>query len=165
MENGRLNGTAKSAFCIDAVELSDDDAVQAGLTRQEIDIAIHDILERNLFRPLGSPGGPYRLVLRAAENRIVLEIRLSDSSLHGQLMLSLTPLRRVIRDYQAVCESYSQALSESALTRLEAIDHGRRSLHDEGARLLMERLQGRIDLDFDTARRLFTLVSAICRKA
>ena len=158
-------GTANPAFCITTVDLSDDDAVQSGVTRQEIDTAIHDILERNLFRPVGSQGGPYRLVLRTAENRIVLEIRLADSSLHGQLMLSLTPLRRVIRDYQAVCESYSQALSESALTRLEAIDHGRRSLHDEGARLLMGRLQGRIELDFDTARRLFTLISAICHKA
>jgi uncharacterized protein (UPF0262 family) len=70
----------------------------------------------------------------------------------------------VLRDYQAVCQSYHAAARESHIMRLEAVDHGRRGLHDEGARLLMERLQDRIEVDFATARRLFTLVSALCSK-
>jgi uncharacterized protein (UPF0262 family) len=132
--------------------------------RQEAEIAIRDILEGNLFRPKGSPGGPYRLVLKIAENRLVLEIRLSDFTEHGRLWLSLTPFGRVLRDYQTVCGTYYVAARESQLARLEALDHGRRSLHDEGARLLMERLRERVELDFATARRLFTLVLAVCAK-
>jgi uncharacterized protein (UPF0262 family) len=161
---GALIGTANSAYRIMAIELSDGLAAHSALIRQETQIAIHDILEHNQFRPKGSPGGPYRLVLQVAENRLVLEISLSDFSSHGQMMLSLTPFRGVIREYQAVCESYSTAMRESHLTRLEAVDHGRRGLHDEGAQLLIERLQGRIEVDFDTARRLFTLISALCLK-
>ena len=147
-----------------AIELSDGMAAHSATIRQESQIAIHDILEGNLFRPKTSPGGPYRLLLRIAENRLVLEIRLADLTEHGRLILSLTPFRRVIREYQAVCEGYSSAMRESHLARIEAVDQGRRGLHDEGARLLMERLQGRIELDFETARRLFTLISALCLK-
>ncbi len=157
--------TADSGYRIMAIEFSDGLASRSPVIRQETQIAIHDILEHNLFRPKGSPGGPYRLVLQVSENRLVLEIRLSDLSVHGRLLLSLTPLRRVIREYQTVCGSYSAAMQEAHLTQLEAIDQGRRGLHDEGAQLLIRRLQGRIELDFGTARRLFTLISALCLKA
>ena len=155
---------AGSEYRIMAIELSDGVAAHSAMIRQETRIAIHDILERNLFRPRGSSGGPYRLLLKLAENRLVLEISLADFAGHGRMMLSLTPFRRVIREYQAVCESYSIAMRESHLARIEAVDQGRRGLHDEGAQLLMERLQGRIELDFETARRLFTLISALCLK-
>jgi uncharacterized protein (UPF0262 family) len=147
-----------------AIELSDGVDHHSAETRRETGIAIHDILEGNLFRPKGSPGGPYRLVLKTAENRLVLEIRLSDFSEHGRIALSLTPFGRVLKEYQAVCRTYHVADRESHLMRLEAVDHGRRGLHDEGARLLMERLRERVELDFGTARRLFTLVSALCSK-
>jgi uncharacterized protein (UPF0262 family) len=147
-----------------AIELSDGVTHHSPETRQDTEIAIHDMLESNLFRPRGSPGGPYRLVLKIAENRLVLEIKLSDATEHGRIALSLTPFSRVLRDYQAVCRTYHVAARESHLMRLEAVDHGRRGLHDEGARLLMERFGDRVELDFATARRLFTLVSALCAK-
>ena len=147
-----------------AIEFSDGVGHHSAETRRETEIAIHDILEGNLFRPKGSPGGPYRLVLKIAENRLVLEIRLSDQTEHGRIALSLTPFGRVLKDYQAVCQTWHVAARESHITRLEAVDHGRRGLHDEGARLLMERLEERVELDFATARRLFTLVSALCTK-
>ncbi len=143
-----------------AIELSDG-MDHSPETRQESAIAIRDILEGNLFRPKSSAGGPYRLVLKVSGNRLLLDIKLADFRDHGRLLLSLTPLRRVLRDYQTVCQTCHAAARESQVMRLEALDHGRRSLHDEGARMLMERLQDRIELDFATARRLFTLVSAL----
>jgi uncharacterized protein (UPF0262 family) len=147
-----------------AIELSEGVDHHSQEMRRETEIAIHDILEGNLFRPKGSPGGPYRLVLKIAENRLVLEIKLADFTGHGRIAMSLTPFSRVLRDYQAVCRTYHVAARESHIMRLEAVDHGRRGLHDEGARLLMERLGERAELDFGTARRLFTLVSALCTK-
>lgn len=136
----------------------------SGETRQETEIAIHDMLAGNLFRPRDSTGGPYRLVLGRGESGLVFDIGLADGTPHGRLLLSLTPFRRVLRDYEAVCRSYHSAVRESNLARLEAVDNGRRSLHDEGAQLVIERLGGRIELDFATARRLFTLISALCSK-
>lgn len=139
--------------------------VQSPEIVQEVKIAIHDVLEGNWFRPLASPGGPYRLILGTADNRLVFDIRLEDLSNHGRLLLSLTPFRGVLKEYQAVCRSYHSALHNGQLVRLEAVDHGRRGLHDEGAQLLIERLNGRIETDFATARRLFTLVSVLSLKA
>lgn len=133
-------------------------------TRQEAEIAIHDLLAGNLFRPRNSTGGPYRLMLARGEYGLSFEISLADGRPHGRLLLSLTPFRRVLREYDALCRSYHSAVRESHLARLEAVDNGRRSLHDEGAQLVIERLKGRIELDFATARRLFTLVSALCSK-
>jgi uncharacterized protein (UPF0262 family) len=127
---------------------------------QERKVAIYDLLGENHFHPKGSAGGPYHLVLRVAENRLVFDVRLSDGSAHGRVLLSLTPFKRVLKDYFAVCESYYAALRETP-SRLEAIDMGRRGLHDDGARLLRERLEGKIAIDFVTARRLFTLICAL----
>ena len=129
--------------------------------RQETEIAVHDILAGNLFRPNGSPGGPYRLVLSLSGNGLLLDIGLADGTPHGRLLLSLTPFRQVLKEYDAVCRSYHAAARESHLARLEAVDQGRRSLHDEGAHLVIDRLKGRIDVDFPTARRLFTLFAAL----
>jgi uncharacterized protein (UPF0262 family) len=104
-------------------------------------------------------------VLATVENRLVFDVRLTDGKRHGRVVLSLTPFHRVLKDYQALCQTYYAAVREAQVARLEAIDMGRRGLHDEGAELLRERLRGKIELDFATARRLFTLISALCLKA
>lgn len=124
-------------------------------------VAIRDLLAGNRFKPRGSPGGPYHLGLAIAENRLVFELRLADGSEHGRVMLSLTPFRRVVKDYFLVCESYYAAVRDGRAAQIEAIDMGRRGLHDDGARLLRERLKGKIEMDFATARRLFTLISVL----
>jgi len=123
--------------------------------------AIRDLLAENHFAPAGSNGGPYHLHLAIAENRLVFTIRLSDGHNHGRIVLSLNPFRRVVRDYFLICESYYDALREASRARVEALDMGRRGLHNEGSALLTERLKGKVDLDFETARRLFTLISVL----
>ena len=124
-------------------------------------VAIFDLLEENLFVPVGSDGGPYRLRLSVEENRLIFDIRLGDDAEHGKVMLSLTPFRRIIKDYFLICESYYDAIKSAAPAQIEAIDMGRRGLHNEGSTLLKERLSGKIDMDFDTARRLFTLICVL----
>ena len=127
---------------------------------QERKVAIYDLLGENHFEPKGSPGGPYHLVLGVAENRLVFDVRLSDGTEHGRVLLSLTPFKRVLKDYFQVCESYYEALRD-APSRLEAIDMGRRGVHNEGSRILMERLKEKVSMDMDTARRLFTLICVL----
>jgi uncharacterized protein (UPF0262 family) len=131
----------------------------------EREIALYDLVEDNSFRPAGSHGGPYRLVLGVEENRLCFEIHLAGGEHHGTVILSLTPFRRVIKDYWKVCDSYFKAIPDQPAARIEALDMGRRGLHDEGANILLERLKGKIDLDFDTARRLFTLICVLQLKA
>ena len=128
---------------------------------QERDIAIYDLLESNHFHPEGSPGGPYKLVLGIEENRLTFEIALEDDTAHGKIMLSLTPFRRVIKDYFLICESYFKAIRNAPPSQIEALDMGRRGLHDEGSVLLRERLKGKIEIDHDTARRIFTLICVL----
>ena len=128
---------------------------------QERDIAIYDLLEANSFHPEGSHGGPYRLVLGIEENRLIFDIRLENDTPHGKVMLSLTPFRRVIKDYFLICESYYKAIRDAPPSQIEALDMGRRGLHNEGSELLRERLAGKIEMDLDTARRLFTLICAL----
>jgi len=122
--------------------------------------AIRDLLAENRFAPGGAPGA-YRLLLSVAENRLVLDVTAADGTPRARHILSLTPLKRVVRDYFLVCESYYEAVRGGAPARIEAIDMGRRGIHNEGAGILADRLAGKIDLDFDTARRLFTLVCAL----
>lgn len=124
-------------------------------------IAIFDLLEENFFRPEGSEGGPYKLLLGLEENRLVFDIRLSDGAEHGKLLLSMTPFRRIVRDYFMICESYYEAIRHATTQQIEAIDMGRRGLHNEGSEVLKERLAGKVDVDFTTARRLFTLLCAL----
>jgi uncharacterized protein (UPF0262 family) len=153
--------TAQVSYRIDGVTL--DRATwtrRSAAIEQERKIAIHDLLAENHFEPKGSAGGPYHLVLGVAENRLIFDVRLADGTEHGRVLLSLTPFKRVVKDYFTVCESYYAALKDAPL-RLEAIDMGRRSLHDDGAQLLRERLKGKIAVDFSTARRLFTLICAL----
>jgi uncharacterized protein (UPF0262 family) len=132
---------------------------------QEREIAIYDLLEGNDFHPAGSAGGPYHLHLGVEENRLVFDIRLEDESEHGRIMLSLTPFRRMIKDYFLVCESYFKAIRNAPPSQIEALDMGRRGLHNDGSQLLQTRLAGKIDVDFDTARRLVTLICVLHLKA
>lgn len=124
-------------------------------------VAMYDLIEENSFRPLGSPGGPYHLHLSIEENRLVFDVRLADDSEHGKVVLSLAPFRRIVKDYFLICDSYYQAIRAATPAQIEAIDMGRRGIHNEGSTLLQERLAGKIDVDFDTARRLFTLVCVL----
>lgn len=124
-------------------------------------VAIYDLLEDNFFRPQGVEGGPYRLHLSIAETRLQLDIRDDAGQPLDTVALPLLPFRRVIRDYFAVCETYYEAIKTASPARIEAIDMGRRGLHNEGSELLRERLDGRIEIDFQTARRLFTLICVL----
>jgi len=125
-------------------------------------VAIFDLLESNTFELVGQDVGPYALSLSLQEGRLSFSVSAGDP---GQLVqthvLSLQPLRRVIRDYFMICESYHEAIRAASAAQIEAIDMGRRGLHNEGSELLRERLAGKIVLDFDTARRLFTLICAL----
>lgn len=123
--------------------------------------AIRDLLEGNYFAPLQSANGPYRLHLSMEEGRLLFAVATQDGAPHGRLFLSMTPFRRVLRDYFLLCRSYQNASEEGATAHIEAIDMGRRSIHDDGSRLLQARLAGKIDVDWETARRLFTLISAL----
>ncbi|MCO6389806.1 UPF0262 family protein [Aliihoeflea aestuarii] len=125
-------------------------------------VAIFDLIEDNSFRPVGDDtGGPYKLRLSLAEARLVFSIaRESDEAVVTHI-LSLTPFRRIVKDYFLICESYYDAIRTSTPSQIEAIDMGRRGLHNEGSQTLMDRLAGKIDVDFDTARRLFTLVCVL----
>jgi uncharacterized protein (UPF0262 family) len=150
-----------AAFRIDGVTFDADTVVRRSPEiEQERKVAIYDLLNENHFELMGSPGGPYHLVLGAADGRLVFDVRLLDGTEHGRVILSMTPFKRVLKDYLALCQNYYAALHE-APSRIEAIDMGRRGLHDDGANLLRERLQGKIEIDFLTARRLFTLICAL----
>ncbi len=124
-------------------------------------VAIYDLLEENSFAPVGHAGGPYALNLLLASNRLVFDVRQEDGAPVIAHHLSLTPFRRIVKDYFMMCESYYQAIRTSSPSQIEAIDMGRRALHNEGSELLIERLKAKIDMDFDTARRLFTLITVL----
>jgi len=124
-------------------------------------VAIYDLLEENSFRPAGHEGGPYALNLSINGNRLVFDIRLADNTPVIAHLLSLAPFSRIVKDYFVICDSYYAAIRTATPDRIEALDMGRRALHDEGSRILMERLKRKVELDFDTARRLFTLVTVL----
>jgi uncharacterized protein (UPF0262 family) len=124
-------------------------------------VAIYDLTEENKFRPAGHDGGPYALHLGISGNRLVFDIRLTDGTPLVAHMLSLAPFHRIVKDYFTVCDSYYAAIRSATPDRIEALDMGRRGLHDEGSRIVMERLEHKIELDFDTARRLFTLLTVL----
>ncbi len=126
---------------------------------QERQVAIYDLLESNSFQPEGAAGGPYDLKISLVEGRLALDIAGPDFAYRH--VLSLSPFRTVIKDYFMVCESYYLAIRNSTPQQIEALDMGRRGLHNEGSSLLRERLDGKVQLDFDTARRLFTLICAL----
>jgi uncharacterized protein (UPF0262 family) len=124
-------------------------------------VAIYDLVEENSFCPEGYPAGPFALHIVLREGRLVLDIRTPDGDPIVAHILSLTPFRRVIRDYSAICESYYAAIRTASPSQIETIDMARRGLHNEGSELLQSRLKGKIAIDFPTARRLFTLLFAL----
>jgi len=124
-------------------------------------VAIYDLLEDNAFRPQGDYSGPYHLHLSIAENRLQMDILTETEVPLETVALPLLPFRRVVRDYFAICETYYEAIKTASPAKIEAIDMGRRGLHNEGSELLQERLGGKIEIDFDTARRLFTLICVL----
>lgn len=124
-------------------------------------VAVYDLLENNHFVPAGDFEGPYHLHLRVEEDRLVFDIRNTDNEPLDKVSLPLKPFRQLVRDYFLICESYFSAIKTASPSRIEAIDMGRRGLHDEGSELLRERLANKIDIDFDTARRLFTLICVL----
>lgn len=132
----------------------------------ERSVAIFDLLERNSFRLVDGFGGPYRLELALRESNLVIDVRQAacDSGTDpgaAEVSLSVRPLRRVVKDYFLICDSYFQAIKGASPSRIEAIDMARRGLHDEGAAILREALEGKVALDHDTSRRLFTLICVL----
>jgi uncharacterized protein (UPF0262 family) len=127
----------------------------------EREVAIYDLIEENSFRPVDHQGGPYALQLRLEDNRLVLDIRLADGEPVMAHLLSLNPFKRIVKDYFLICDSYYQAIRTASPSRIEAIDMGRRGLHDEGSKLLQERIKRKVEVDFGTARRLFTLICVL----
>lgn len=125
-------------------------------------VAIFDLVEKNVFSPEGTDAGPYGLKLSLQDNRLVFDIAGIDFA--RTYALSLTPLKSVLKDYLMICDSYYEALRGSSASQIEAVDMGRRGLHNEGAELLKARLDGKIAIDHETARRLFTLVCALYRR-
>ena len=124
-------------------------------------IAIYDLLEENSFQPEGHPPANYVLRLSVIEKRLVLQITREDGTEVVTHVLSLSPLRKIIKDYDLICKSYYEAIRHSTPSQIEAIDMGRRGVHNEGSTILMERLNGKVKVDLPTARRLFTLVYAL----
>jgi len=125
-------------------------------------IAIYDLVEQNVFAPQGHEDeGPFALHLSITGARLVFDIRREDGTPIVAHLFSLTPLRRIVKDYYLICDSYYQAIRTATPDKIEAIDMGRRGIHDEGSRILMDRLKGKVKVDVDTARRLFTLICVL----
>jgi len=128
----------------------------------ELNVAIYDILETNSFAPVGEFRGPYKVHLSIEERRrLVFDIADQADRNQGRVALPLTPFRRIVRDYFHICESYYDAIKRLSPSQIETIDMARRAIHDEGAGILIERLGGRIEVDEETARRLFTLICVL----
>jgi uncharacterized protein (UPF0262 family) len=133
---------------------------------QERKVALFDLMEDNSFALPGregrpAPEGPYRMTLSIREKRLVFDVRTETGEPAAEFHLSLSPFRQTVKDYWQICESYFEAVKRLPPSQIEAIDMARRGIHNEGARLLQERLDGKAVLDIDTARRLFTLVCVL----
>ena len=128
-------------------------------------VAIFDLLEENEFRPLDSEKGPYLVNLALRDgSRLDFEVRRSTGLDIGTYTLSTTPFRRIVKDYFLICESYHNAIRTATSAQIEAIDMGRRGLHNEGSRLLTDSLRNSIEIEFNTSRRLFTLICSLHRR-
>jgi uncharacterized protein (UPF0262 family) len=128
----------------------------------EREVAIYDLLEQNTFAPIGhEDSGPFALHLSINGSRLVFDIRRQDGTPIVAHLFSLSPLRRIVKDYYTICDSYYQAIRTATPDKIEALDMGRRATHDDGSRILMERLKNKVKVDHDTARRLFTLICVL----
>ena len=152
--------TAKARRIIDIVLDEESVARRSPEVEHERAVALFDLLEENDFALVGTPG-PYRLRIGIFEQRLVFDVRDTEDTKLRDIVLSLTPFRKVVKDYFLVCESYYAAIKKLSPSQIEALDMGRRGLHNEGSELLRERLAGKIEIDLDTARRLFTLICAL----
>ena len=133
---------------------------------QERKVAMFDLIEENTFalpqrNERAIPDGPYRVGLSIREKRLVFDIKTETDEPAAEFHLSLSPFRQVVKDYWAICESYFDAVKNMPPSQIETIDMARRGIHNEGARILEERLEGKADIDNDTARRLFTLICVL----
>lgn len=145
-----------------AVELDEESFARAAPDiEHEREVAIFDLIEENSFSLNGREVGPYRLLLALKERRLVFDIRDAEDAPITMFVLSLTPFRRIVKDYFMICESYYEAIRTASPSQIEAIDMGRRGLHNEGTVILQERLKDKVEMDFDTARRLFTLICVL----
>jgi uncharacterized protein (UPF0262 family) len=130
---------------------------------QERRVAIFDLLEGNQFRPVELGGeGPWRLVLRVEDGRLAMDLtEEAGAGVSGTVLLGLGPFRRTVREYFAICDSYYKAIRQASPSQIETIDMARRGIHNGAAEMLLERLEGKVEMDFDTARRLFTLICVL----
>ena len=161
---GAMGGDAAAESSSRLVELTlDEESIGRNTpdVEHERKVAIFDLLENNYFELEGRAPGPYVLHLSISDNRLVFAVSNAASEPLTSFLLSLSPFKRLVKDYFIMVESYHEAIKTAPPSRIEAIDMGRRGLHDEGSQLLMERLSGKIAVDFDTARRLFTLICAL----
>jgi uncharacterized protein (UPF0262 family) len=146
------------------IELTLDESIERAPVDVEHErrVAIYDLIEDNRFRPLTDQAdGPYKLNLSNPANKLIFAVTRPNGDAVATHILSLTPFRRIVKDYHDICESYYNAIRNLTPGQIEAIDMGRRGVHNDGSQVLVERLQGKIDVDFDTARRMFTLVCAL----
>ncbi|RFC67091.1 MULTISPECIES: UPF0262 family protein [Mesorhizobium] len=156
-----MSGTGRTNAKLVDVELDETIGRSTPDVEHERAVAIFDLIEENSFAPVNDDAGPYKLRLSLVESRLVFAISRENSEPVVTHILSLTPFRRIVKDYYMICESYYDAIRSSTPSQIEAIDMGRRGLHNEGSQTLMDRLAGKIEMDFDTARRLFTLVCVL----
>ena len=134
---------------------------RAAHVEHERKVAVYDLLEDNHFAPVGDKRGPYTLHLGIEDNRLVFDIRTEGGERLDRFTLPLNSFRKIVKDYFIVCESYFEAIKTAPPSRIEALDMGRRGLHNEGSDILRDRLEGKVDIDKRTARRLFTLICVL----
>lgn len=129
-------------------------------------VAIFDLLEENYFRPLDSERGPYVVDIQLRDaSKLILKVQRSNGGERNDITMSLTPFRRIVKDYFMICESYHNAIRTATSAQIEAIDMGRRGLHNEGSRLLIDSLRNQAEIEFNTSRRIFTLICSLHRRA
>ena len=146
-----------------AVEIDDATLAAAGPDAEhERRVAIFDLIEENSFSLPGQDAdGPFKIALSSKDNKLVFDVKAEDDAPIHTFVLSLSPFRRIIKDYFMICDSYYDAIRNSSPMQIEAIDMARRGIHNDGSELLEERLKGKVETDFDTSRRLFTLICAL----
>ena len=143
--------------------LSLEDSLAQYRSVKEVDAAVNDLLLHNYFSLVTGAAGPYEVTIGLAENRMILNVRpgMKDKIKQLKIGVPLRSFRSIIRDYFIVCESYQEMLKTGILNKVEAIDMGRRGVHNEGAEILLHLLENKINMDFETARRLFTIITVL----
>ena len=147
---------------ISAIDFEESSKIRrSAQVEHERKVAIFDLLEENSFSLRSGPDGPYRLRIQIKENRLIFNLNSNDDVFLLDISLAVAIFRKIVRDYFLICESYFQAIKTKTPSQIEAIDMARRGLHDEGAELLQNRMAEQVEMDLQTARRLFTLVCVL----